>query len=150
MRKHVCLHFETTLWYSQSQVSLSLYMSHRTGSGLLSRVLQIQNIAYKPPSENKPHQKVEKLHISRGFYTRLYGMRERRIFCFMKTIDEAHNTIKHPDLRLTPWPVLYLNYCWTGSPRYFVRYHSRPYCNFTNFRCVKISVASDHGAFGFV
>ena len=23
------------------------------------------------------------------------------------------------------------------------------YCNFTNFRCVKISVASDHGAFGF-
>ena len=24
------------------------------------------------------------------------------------------------------------------------------YCNFTNFRYVKISVASDHGAFGFV
>ena len=24
------------------------------------------------------------------------------------------------------------------------------YCNFTNFRCVKISVASNHGAFGFV
>ena len=24
------------------------------------------------------------------------------------------------------------------------------YCNFTNFRCVKISVASDHGAFGLV
>ena len=23
-------------------------------------------------------------------------------------------------------------------------------CGFTNFRCVKISVASDHGAFGFV
>ena len=24
------------------------------------------------------------------------------------------------------------------------------YCNFTNFRCVKISVARDCGAFGFV
>ena len=24
------------------------------------------------------------------------------------------------------------------------------YCNFTNFRCVKISVGSDHGAFGAV
>ena len=24
------------------------------------------------------------------------------------------------------------------------------YCNFTNFRCVKISVSSDHGAFGVV
>ena len=26
----------------------------------------------------------------------------------------------------------------------------RAYCNFTNFRCVKISVTSDHGAFGKV
>ena len=33
---------------------------------------------------NKPHQKVEKLHISRGFYTRFYGMESDTTFSRVK------------------------------------------------------------------
>ena len=50
----VCLNFETILWNSQSQVSLSLHMSHL--ARLHSRVLQTVNTAYKPFS-NKSRTK---------------------------------------------------------------------------------------------
>ena len=80
--KNVCLRCETFFVTLTSQVSLSLYMSHH--AGLLSRVLQIQNIAaykrlkplesYKVALDQKPHPKVEKLQISHGFYTRLEGI----------------------------------------------------------------------------
>ena len=51
--QNVCLLFATILWHRQSQVSFSLFMSCR--ARLLSRILQTQHIAYKPPSKKKPH-----------------------------------------------------------------------------------------------
>ena len=62
---------------TKSSFAFVVYMSNR--ARLLSRVLQAQNVAYKPPL-NKSHTwiegvpKVEKLHINRGFSARLYGI----------------------------------------------------------------------------
>ena len=45
------------------------------------RILHISHPQIKATLECKPHQKVEKLHISDGFYTQLYGIKLRLQKC---------------------------------------------------------------------
>ena len=66
--------------------------------------------------------------------------------CTCKCISHRTHTLHcHLSLIKTTRPLLFL-FTWSlqgmGA--------AKKYCNFTNFRCVKISVASDHGAFGSV
>ena len=61
--------------------------------------------------------------------------------------EEVYSTLQYGESLLTLTQRIANSRCWAefGEQRRYFRY-----CNFTNFRCVKISVTSDHGAFGKV